>query len=159
MARKETDQGSQIQELVKCLVQRIESVEKLSDLELSGELIHPGTGKLIRLAEEFAKAKREEEKLKPTQLRRVFHDLKRMEQELRRGKQKFNPTQLMMSIAELAYARGRGVIPQPFYELMKTLLLKVKDASDFTRLMEFLTTLIAYHKFHEKVKEAKGGEE
>ncbi|GBD00181.1 hypothetical protein HRbin17_02719 [bacterium HR17] len=162
MARRE--QESRAQALVNELVERIRQVSKLSELELSDDLIHPDNGKLSQLAREFTsdRQKREEDKLKPTQLRRTFHELKRMEQELRRGKSQLDRVQLGLTTAELAYALGRGVIPKPFYDLMKALLGKVADKEDFKRLTDFLTVLLAYHKYHEKVRssqQSEGGEE
>ena len=47
-------------------------------------------------------------------------------------------------------AFGRNLVPKGFYDLMKMCLsqAKMQTVGDFRRLMEFLTALLAYHKFH-----------
>ena len=160
MGRREAEEVRKTQTLVNELVQQLNKISKLCELKLTDDLVDPDKGKLSQLAKEFATAQREEDKLKPTQLRRVFHDFKRMEQDLKRGK-KLNLVELKLTVAELAYARGRGVIPQPFYELMKALLLKVSDGNDLASLISILTVLLAYHKYYEKSKpqqQRQGGE-
>jgi CRISPR-associated protein Csm2 len=97
--------------------------------------------------------------LKPTQLRKVFHAIKAIE---RRFKGEDDDKQLdsddklaiRLLLPELAYARGRDLIPQKFYELMRRCLSekKVQTVGDFRRLAQLLTALLAYHKYHEKVK-------
>lgn len=101
--------------------------------------------------------------LKPTQLRKVFHTIKAIERQFKgRGDSDPLNSQDKMSIRllipELAYARGRELLPQKFYELMRHCLSenKLKTVGDFRRLAQLLTALLAYHKYHEK---AKGKEE
>ncbi|RLC81570.1 MAG: type III-A CRISPR-associated protein Csm2 [Chloroflexi bacterium] len=88
------------------------------------------------------------EDLKPTQLRKVFHSLKRIEREVKRDKENFRTSSVVSILPDLAYATGRGVIPKKFYELMRECIAKVEDASDFERFMKFLEAILAYHKFH-----------
>ncbi len=73
------------------------------------------------------------------------------------GSQK-NKIEVRLLVPELAYARGRDLIPQKFYDLMRRCLSdpKLQTVGDFRRLAELLTALLAYHKYHEKVK--GGGE-
>ena len=153
MARREEERESRAQQLVRNLVSRINQVSKLSELELTDDLVSE-KGELSQLAEEFANAKEERDKLKPTQLRRVFHDLKRLEQKARRRQQAFTEvrTALALTLPELAYAYGREVIPRPFYDLVKALLQRVQDVNDLQRLVALLSVLLAYHKYHEKVR-------
>jgi len=162
MARK--GQESRAQALVDELVGDIQKVSKLSELKLTCDLTGE-EGKLSQLAREFVKVKSERDKLKPTQLRRIFHDLKRVEQNFRRRRYDSSQVQLELALTlpELAYALGREVIPSPFYNLMKELLQpqRIQDEQDLRRLVEILTVLLAYHKYHEKVKEpeqSQGGE-
>ncbi len=111
------------------------------------ELVLPDR-ELDLLARHFSKT------LKATQLRRVFHDLKRLEQQARRGRRNFNEvrTELALTLPELAYAFGRDLIPREFYELMRTLLHppqeRFRDYEDVQRLVQVLTALLAYHKFY-----------
>jgi len=57
-----------------------------------------------------------------------------------------------LTLPELAYAYGRDVIPKEFYDLMKALLHPPRERfhgyEDIERLMQVLTALLAYHKFH-----------
>lgn len=101
------------------------------------------------------------DKLKATQLRRFFHAIKNIERGMK-GKSGEDETALPKSVRaellpllpELAYARGRGLIPDDFYQLLKTCLSsqKLKTVADFKRLVAFLTAIMAYHKFHEGQK-------
>jgi len=61
------NQDSQAQDLFKYLVQQINPAQKLSEPELSKKLIHPNTGKLGLLPEEFVKAEQEKAKLELVQ--------------------------------------------------------------------------------------------
>lgn len=101
--------------------------------------------------------------LKPTQLRKVFHTIKAIERRFKgRGDSEPLNSQDKMSIRllipELAYARGRELLPTKFYELMRHCLSenKLKTVGDFRRLAQFLTALLAYHKYHENAKGKEG---
>ena len=61
---------------------------------------------------------------------------------------------LLPLIPELAYAQGRGLIPDDFYRLMKASLSsqKLQTVKDFRLLTEFLTAVLAYHKLYESKK-------
>lgn len=88
------------------------------------------------------------ERLKPTQLRKVFHALKAVE---RKQRGEFKRTDILGILPELAYAYGRELIPREFYDLMKECLSeqKLQNANDFSKLMRFLEAILAYHKFHQ----------
>lgn len=115
-----------------------------------------------KLAKEYAQ---KDKGLKPTQLRQVFHRLKDVERKLKSYKDDQDiPAErradILPMMPHLAYAFGRELIPPHFYELMKaclrpTMLVKVKD---FRLLVEFLTAILAYHKYETEIKK-KGGEQ
>jgi CRISPR-associated protein Csm2 len=95
-------------------------------------------------------------RLKATQLRRVFHTIKDIERGLR-GDEKQPLAQkerarILPLLPELAYARGRDLIPQDFYDLMKACMSagKLKTVGDFRRLTRFLEAILGYHKYYEK---------
>jgi len=97
--------------------------------------------------------------LKPTQLRKVFHAIKAVERRFKvdtddKPLDQNNKIKIRMLVPELAYARGRDLIPQKFYELMRRCLSdqKLQTVGDFRRLAQLLTALLAYHKYQEKVK-------
>lgn len=111
-----------------------------------------------RLAQEYVGKK---EEFKVTQLRKVFHALKEKER-LLKGKddEDLEPdikVAIRLLIPELAYAQGRKLIPYEFYELMQLCLSseKLQKVGDLRVLMQFLTALLAYYKFHEKRKEGR----
>jgi CRISPR-associated protein Csm2 len=134
------------QALVANFTKAVHQAKQLRNLKIDDLVLPEGT--LYQLAEYFSKS------LKATQLRRVFHDLKRLEQDAKRGKQPFDRlrTELALTLPELAYAYGREVIPSEFYDFMRALLHPPKerfqDKEDIQRLIEILTALLAYHKFH-----------
>jgi CRISPR type III-A-associated protein Csm2 len=59
---------------------------------------------------------------------------------------------LLGIMPELAYARGRKLIPNKFYRIMKACLRNqsLVTVGDFRLFLEFLTAVLAYHKFREK---------
>ncbi len=140
-------QQASVQKLMDELKEQVQNARRLSALSIE-ELVLPD-GALDQLARHFGQT------LKATQLRRVFHDIKRLEQTARRSKpDEFSHirTQLALTLPELAYAYGRDVIPREFYEFMRTLLHppseRFQGKEDVQRLVEILTALLAYHKFH-----------
>jgi CRISPR-associated protein Csm2 len=95
--------------------------------------------------------------LKPTQLRKVFHAIKEIEKKFKGRDKEAELTsddraEITPLLPELAYARGRELIPKKFYQLMKIGLSqdKLKKVKDFTLLVQFLTAILAYHKYREK---------
>lgn len=98
-----------------------------------------------RIADEF------KYKLKPTQLRKVFHSLKAVQRKVKKENlnDSFNREKVALLLPELAYSVGRDLIPRKFYDLFKTCfdaqLLKTNE--DFLRFMDFLTAVLAFHKF------------
>jgi CRISPR-associated protein Csm2 len=140
-------QQSNARTLVNEFAELVQRARQLRNLSIE-ELVLPD-GKLAQLAQHFKAS------LKATQLRRVFHDIKRLEQTARRSKpDEFSHirTQLALTLPELAYAYGRDVIPKEFYDFMRALLHppseRFQGKEDVQRLVEILTALLAYHKFY-----------
>lgn len=107
-----------------------------------------------QLAQEFGKT------LNPTQLRRIFHAIKEIERGLKGVKKEDEDKKRLESkerssilslLPELAYAKGRNLIPQKFYKLIRISLgtEKLKTVGDLRRFVQFLTAILAYHKYHE----------
>jgi CRISPR-associated protein Csm2 len=109
-----------------------------------------GTGDLAdRLAQSYG------DRLKATQLRRLFHTIKDIERGLPREDRDLTDeelTEILPLLPELAYARGRDLIPQDFYELMRACMdtRKLKTVADFRRLTRFLEAILGYHKYYDK---------
>lgn len=137
-------QQENLQQLVNSFVKKASQAKPLRQLKID-ELVLP-EGELDKMAR-FLRLS-----LKSTQLRRVFHDLKRLQQQAKRKFDEHIRTQIALTLPELAYAYGRDVIPKEFYDLMKALLHppneRFQGYEDVERLMQILTALLAYHKFH-----------
>lgn len=90
---------------------------------------------------------------KITQLRKFFTEIKRIEKKLKKLNEGSTiPADIKNEIyylnIELAYARGRNLITQGFYNLMKVCLntSKLVIVSDFKIFVKFLEAIIAYYK-------------
>lgn len=104
-------------------------------------------------------ARQFKDRLKPTQMRKVFHTFKRIERGLKGKKDDEQlSAELLAEISllgpELAYAVGRELIPEDFYELLKTCLHreKMQTVGDFRVLTQLLTAILAYQKYYDKDK-------
>lgn len=93
--------------------------------------------------------------MKTTQLRKVFTAIKQMEQKVKILKEdaSFNDPSLFMLVPQMAYAKARGLIKNEFYEMIKSIIGdgktgKIQTVKDFKRFSEFMTAIVAYHKFH-----------
>lgn len=93
--------------------------------------------------------------MKVTQLRKFFGHIKQIEAKIKgkKNEETFDPTHLYILMPELAYALGRNLISQDFYELMKICLSpkKIKTIGDFRRFVEFFSAILAYHKMVKEV--------
>lgn len=120
--------------------------------DLSPSRFADENGMADKLAKSFGK-----DGLKATQLRKIFHALKEIERKVNREikggrKEKtddFETQELSLLMPDLAYARGRGLIPEQFYNILRLCLReKVKTYEDFERAMQFIEAVLAYHKFN-----------
>ena len=89
--------------------------------------------------------------LKPTQLRKVFHTLKTMQQKVKQlnPDQAFNSAELLQLMPTLAYAVGRELIPKEFYQLLREVFSpeRLPTNADFLRAFDFVEAILAYHKY------------
>jgi CRISPR-associated protein Csm2 len=89
---------------------------------------------------------------KPTQLRKIFHQLKTIKQSLK-GKDKINGDEvhIIKILPLLAYSKGRNLISEDFYELIKALISKVRESGqteDFSKFVDIFEAIVAYHKYY-----------
>ena len=89
---------------------------------------------------------------KPTQLRKIFHQIKAIKQELK-GKNSLesHEVSLIKLLPLLAYSKGRGLISEDFYELSKALISKVRESlkkEDFDKFVDIFEAIVAYHKYY-----------
>jgi CRISPR-associated protein Csm2 len=135
--------GSRREESDQELRQIVERIRKLNHMsELKPEDFAEEDG----LADKFARNVKD--KLKATQLRRFFHEIKNLKLQFKTTA--FNRTKIALLMPMLAYAKGRKVIPDAFYDLMKecfgSRLCQTSD--DFDRAVDFLEAILAYHKIY-----------
>lgn len=136
-------------------------------VELERRLQESGTLASLLSPQDFASeglvadqaAKELKDKLNPTQMRKVFHTFKQIERGLR-GKADTEQlsanlqAEISLISPNLAYAAGRGLLPKPFYNVLKLCLKpgKMQSVADFRRLTQLLTAILAYQKYYEKEK-------
>ena len=96
-------------------------------------------------------------KMKTSQLRKFFGEIKLIENKLSGGESWKNiETDFYQLKPRLAYASGRKLIPDEFYDVVRITLNKVDIGSDiekkdnFKMLVKFLEAVVAYHKFRNK---------
>jgi len=89
--------------------------------------------------------------INPSQLRKIFHHLKDIQQRVR----KHDPEEdfaeqaaLLRLMPQLAYAAGRDNIPKGFYNLMRVCFSsdKIQANEDFLRAFDFVEAILAYRK-------------
>lgn len=136
-----------------------EKIQELSAMsELDPSLFCEEEGLADSLIQKFKEQRKD---LKPTQLRKVFQELKAIQRAVLRKiiveEDKKLPfadeyrTKVVKLMPYLAYSVGRGLIPKDFYELIKLCLSteKLKTYGDFLRVADFVETIMAYHKFRQ----------
>ena len=95
--------------------------------------------------------------LKANQLRKVFGAIKliqrQLEPEIRKDEKvkdkAFDRTTIAPLLVNLAYARGRKLIPEEFYSILADCLSqpKLQTNEDFIRVAQFTEAILAYYKF------------
>jgi len=132
-----------ISEEGKRILEEIKRLQKMRELDME-KICVPG-GYADKLAKEF-------KNLKPTQLRKFFQEIKTIERNIRRKEQRFNYANVVKIFPLLAYAKGRNLIPDEFYRLLKSCLSKEKleTNEDFLKVAKFMTAILAYHKLYYK---------
>jgi CRISPR-associated protein, Csm2 family len=102
-------------------------------------------------------------KLKRSQLRKFFNEIKVLEYDLKKEEEDIKKIkiEILALIPKLAYAKGRELIDEDFYDFMKTILMKVKEDMNkedpqkvFEVFVKILESIVAYHIFHFPNKEA-----
>jgi len=95
-------------------------------------------------------------KLKRSQLRKFFNEIKTIEYDLKTEEDiKKIKIRILTLFSKLAYSKGRGLMDENFYEFMKTILSKVKEDMNeknaqevFEVFVKILESIVAYHTFH-----------
>jgi CRISPR-associated protein Csm2 len=131
-------------------VQEVKS--KLQNLDSMSDLSYEDFCEENKYAHSLAQRWKGE--LKPTQLRKVFNQLKDQKKEVQKRdvKEVFDRKNIIKLMPMLAYACGRDLIPKDFYDIMKICLSKekLKTNKDFILLVEFIEAILAFHKYESK---------
>lgn len=126
------------------VIKRIKNLERMSQLELTEFAQEGGLADQVVQAVGVAN-------LKPTQLRKVFHTLKTIQQRVKAQPHgnPFDNTELLRLMPTLAYAVGRELIPKGFYLLLREVFNanRLKTNADFLRAFDFVEAILAYHKY------------
>jgi CRISPR type III-A-associated protein Csm2 len=115
-------------------------------------------------AEKFIKALKDDKDLSDkkdlnsTQLRKVFGQIKTLQKEFKTlpDGTVIRRTEIAMLNAQLAYALGRGLVPEAFFDLLTFCIdaRRCTTKKDFENVATFLEAILAYHKYYNKVKSA-----
>jgi CRISPR-associated protein Csm2 len=127
----------------------VDKIKRISNFskELNVENFAKENGYADKIAKEL-------KDLNPTQLRRFFDAVKEIENKLKTGEWDSISEKFYLLQPQLAYAKGRRVIPARFYELMKVCLNKIDIGDDeqkkknYERFTRFLEAIVAYQKYH-----------
>jgi len=79
---------------------------------------------------------------KPTQLRKLFHELRRLQHE------EFSKIRLLKLVPFIAYAKGRDLIDEDFYSFVKTFIQKIEDRQAFKIFIDIFEAIVAYHRYY-----------
>ncbi|MFZ2071655.1 MAG: type III-A CRISPR-associated protein Csm2 [Halobacteriota archaeon] len=129
------------------IIQKIGNLQNLSQLD-EKDIAEEGG-----YAEQIAKA-REVKDLKTTQLRKFFSEIKVNERKLKEKGWDGIKADFYMMRPNLAYAKARKLVPDPFFKLINACMKQVDKGDDeqkkenYKRFVQFLEAIIAYHKYY-----------
>ncbi|MEG3224831.1 MAG: type III-A CRISPR-associated protein Csm2 [Methanobacteriales archaeon Met13] len=137
--------GRRMDPEIKDVISNIKGLEMLKDMDAKVFADEDGYADIIsrRLVRS---------KLKTSQLRKFFGAIRDIEREKEWDKME---TQFYLLKPKLANSRGRDLIPEEFYQVMKVSMSKVDKGSDedkvnnFNRMVEFIEAIVAYHKYYD----------
>lgn len=128
------------------LISEIKEAQSLKEVFIPEKYALPN-GWAYKTAESLDK-----DAMNSNQLRKIFTQLKTIEENINRSKEN-NLTneqmnQILLLMPQIAYAKGRNLIPWPFYNLMKECITpnKIKDKDDYKSFVNFYTAVVAYSK-------------
>ncbi|KPQ40456.1 MAG: subtype III-A CRISPR-associated protein Csm2 [Phormidium sp. OSCR] len=101
---------------------------------------------LVNHAEEFGNFLRSE-RLETNQVRKFLDAINQLKTELTKDNDfKQIETGVVLLKPKLAYAAARQKAAKPLSQVMSKAIDKVKTTQDFERLVQFIESIIAYHK-------------
>ena len=84
--------------------------------------------------------------IKTTQLRKLFAAVKEINLETKTKNWNELKVKFFLLMPKLAYAKGRKLISEDFYNLLESAMNKVQSKEDFNRFVEFLEAIVAFYK-------------
>jgi len=84
--------------------------------------------------------------IKTTQLRKFFAAVKEINLETKTKTWNELKVNFFLLMPKLAYAKGRKLISEDFYNLLESAMNKVQSKEDFNRFVEFLEAIVAFYK-------------
>ncbi len=119
------------------VVNYIGTLNKFLEIDIENFLKHEGICEAIGAGIDF----------KTTQLRKLFHSIKSIKHEVKKGGKKLHKLRVKL-MPVLAYAKGRDLIDKEFFEFAKACLAKIKDNNDFEIFSEIFEAIVAYHRYY-----------
>ena len=103
--------------------------------------------KLVEQTEKFGKHLNEQ-RLETNQVRKFLDAINRLKSDLAQNQNNFSKieTEVVLLKPKLAYAAARQPAAKPLSDVMSKAIDKVTDEKDFNRLVQFVESIIAYHK-------------
>ncbi|NLW40891.1 MAG: type III-A CRISPR-associated protein Csm2 [Tissierellia bacterium] len=131
------------------LINEIKKANSLKEVFIPEKYALPG-GWAHEVVSSLGKSK--DVAMNSSQLRKIFTQLKNIEEKVARNtddnltSEQMNEILLLMP--QIAYARGRNLISIGFYNLLKECITpeKIKDRKDYKSFVNFYTAVIAYTK-------------
>ena len=81
-----------------------------------------------------------------THLRKFFAAVKEINLETKTKNWNELKVKFFLLMPKLAYAKGRKLISEDFYNLLESAMNKVQSKEDFNRFVEFLEAIVAFYK-------------
>jgi len=146
---QQRERGRNTQDIIK----EIGKLKNLDELDIEHIAMENG------IAESFVQGLGE--KLNTTQLRKFFDKIIRIQNQIRNQDQIQKNREAVradfyMIRPSLAYAKGRKLIPNEFFELVDTCMKKIPAENDeqtiknYNRFVDLMKAIVAYAKYHGK---------
>lgn len=131
-----------------------DTIKQIGQLKNLAELDIEEITKENGIAESFVLGLRDQ--LKPTQLRKFFDTIVRNQEQIREKGWDAARAEFYMIRPSLAYAKGRKLIPNEFFDLVDTCMKKIPAGTEdqtiknYDRFVDLMKAIVAYAKYHGK---------
>lgn len=131
-----------------------DTIKQIGQLKNLAELDIEEITKENGIAESFVLGLRDQ--LKPTQLRKFFDTIVRNQEQIREKGWGAARAEFYMIRPSLAYAKGRKLIPNEFFDLVDTCMKKIPAGTEdqtiknYDRFVDLMKAIVAYAKYYGK---------